>query len=136
MVNYLAQINIIKNFCKIIIRKYNNENINFFNLYNSDQYNRKYNFLFLKEEEIGAFNSLPICYRSLYVNKLFSIEYIVKHICTGEYKYKSKILEKKHIPPFIEVLHDHLKDDILSINEIIFDNYFKTRNIACNEDIF
>lgn len=90
--------NIIIEFCKLIIQTYNNEKLNFFNIYNSEQYNIKYNFLLLKKEEIEVYNSIQICYRPFYDNKLFIIEYNVKHNCTGECKYKSEILETKHTP--------------------------------------
>ena len=98
-----------------------------------EQYNSKYNFLLIKENEIGVFNSLPLCFRRIYDSKLFIIDYIVKHSCTGECKFKPENININHIPPFMEVLPDHLKENIYTVNDLIINNYFKSRNILCNE---
>ena len=135
---YYENFKLILNFCDLLIQNISFQFIKFYEIYLKFQKNISNNILLIKEEEIGVFNPITLCYRPFYNISFFKFKYKLLHTCTGicQFANNNNVYEDLNSTPFIDFTIQYLNNNnINSINDFLLKGYFGKRNVLCNENL-
>ena len=123
-------------FIQYIIRKYTNNEMNFYSLYFEFIKNKNdLNFLDIKKNEINAEIPLISTYRIFKNNDIFCLKYEKIFKCNGNCKYKNKFKDNKISLPYLNLSENNLNNDKnLDLSSIIFKDIFEPFSKICDQN--
>ena len=126
-------------FINNIIDKYENKEMNFYEIYENFNKDNGTDLFNMQENEKYEYVPAIINYRPLINIDIFIIKYRINHFCTGKCKFSSQPIENLNSTPYIDIplisYEDNRIDNRITNIEELFNNYIYINiNTICQEE--